>query len=139
MYVLQLVVRLWFMVFPLLSISLFLLLLLLSSPSSLPPPTPHSNAYGDGAGLCNTLWGDSFVYTEEELDDTNRTCLSLWWPANETNPNDMAIRNIFGDQVDTVTAPVCASTSNAGRNEAAASVLLALVCMGVSALANSIL
>lgn len=99
-----------------------------------PPPHIYSDAYGDAAGLCNTLWGDSFVYTEEEPDDTNRTCLSLWWPANETNPNNVAIRNIFGDQVDTVTAPIC--TNGAGRYGAAAEMLLVML-VWISAVAST--
>ena len=39
--------------------------------------------------------------------DPNRQCLSIWWPANETNPNDIPVRNIFGSAVDTVTPPAC--------------------------------
>ena len=33
--------------------------------------------------------------------------ISLWWPLNETNPNDIAIRNIFQDEVDTVIPTPC--------------------------------
>lgn len=68
---------------------------------------PFSDRYGDGRGLCNTLWGQSFVYTEESPDDPDRTCLSMSWPLNETNPNIVAIRNNFGSLVDTVTTPPC--------------------------------
>ncbi len=66
-----------------------------------------STIYENGTGLCNTLWGGSFVYTPQSPTDPERTCLSFYWPENETNPNDVPIRNIFGRQVDTVTPPPC--------------------------------
>ena len=33
--------------------------------------------------------------------------MTLYWPEDQPNPNIAAIRNLFGDQVDTVTPAPC--------------------------------
>ena len=78
--------------------------------------SPCSDVYGNGEGLCNTLWGQSFVYTNQSHTDPDRTCLSLWWPLNETNPNEVALRNTFQSQVDTVSAPPCDGAGGSGAS-----------------------
>ena len=87
--------------------------------SSSPPPLslslslslspPYSEVYGNARGLCETLWGDSFIYSNYSERDPNRQCMTLYWPEDQTNPNLAAIRNLFGSQVDTVTPAPCAA------------------------------
>ena len=56
-----------------------------------------SDVYGSGRGICERLWGDSFIYTDDSQDDPERQCMTLWWPEGEPNPNTLAITNIFED------------------------------------------
>ena len=62
----------------------------------------HSEVYTDGAGICNLLWGDSFFYsTYSSTDpDSERECLVPSFPADQANPNDAAIENLFADEID---------------------------------------
>ena len=82
-------------------------------PPSLLPSLPHapspslSDVYTNGRGICETLWGDSFIYSNYSQMDPNRQCMTFWWPLNQTNPNTVAISNLFGDQVNTVTPAPC--------------------------------
>ena len=97
-----------------------------------------SDVYGDGRGLCNTLWGQSFVYTDQSPSDPDRTCFSLYWPLNQTNPNLVAIRNIFGNQVvDTVAPPPCEEAAplcdESGTGAAERGVHLSYVAVAVTA------
>ena len=92
-----------------------MIIIVLHTLSPLPPfplpPNTHtscSELYADGQGLCETLWGDSFIYSNDTEGDPNRQCMTMYWPEGEPNPNVAAIRNIFGDTVDTVTPAPCA-------------------------------
>lgn len=71
--------------------------------------------YGNGRGLCETLWGQSFIYSNDSQTEPDRQCMSLYWPENETNPNLVAIENLFGNQVDTVTPAPCAACGLVSR------------------------
>lgn len=68
-----------------------------------------TEVYGNGRGLCETLWGQSFIYSNYSETESNRQCMTLYWPDDQPNPNLDAIRNLFGDQVDTVTPAPCAA------------------------------
>ena len=56
--------------------------------------------YGDGRGICNILWGDSFKYSNQTTStpDSERYCLVPTFPVGEENPNTAALRNIFPDE-----------------------------------------
>ena len=67
----------------------------------------HREVYTDARGLCETLWGQSFTYSNQSETDPDRQCLTMTWNLNQTNPNEVALRNIFGDLVDTVQPAGC--------------------------------
>ena len=60
----------------------------------------HSSAYGSGRGICETLWGDSFIYADQtsSTPDSERYCLVPSFPVGEDNPNIPALRNIFPNE-----------------------------------------
>ena len=72
----------------------------------------HSEVYTDGAGICNLLWGDSFFYsTYSSTDpDSERECLVPSFPADQANPNDAAIENLFADEIDNGGVPTVGVT-----------------------------
>ena len=45
--------------------------------------TLYATMYGNGKGLCEKMWGGSYIYTEANADHTN--CLLMYF--NGTNPN----------------------------------------------------
>ena len=61
----------------------------------------HSSAYGSGRGICETLWGDSFIYANQtsSTPDSERYCLVPSFPVGEDNPNIPALRNIFPNEI----------------------------------------
>lgn len=52
--------------------------------------------YNDSRALCNTLWGPSFEYSAELSTSPTRMCLVPWFNETESNPNEAAVRRIFG-------------------------------------------
>ena len=72
----------------------------------------HSDVYTDGRGICETLWGASFIYSNYSQDDSDRECMTFWWPQNQTNPNIVAINNLFGDLVNTTQPAPCGADLN---------------------------
>ena len=52
--------------------------------------------YTDGRGLCETLWGNSFLYSNDSATDPNRRCLVPSFPAGQTNPNDEVVMRLLG-------------------------------------------
>ncbi len=60
-----------------------------------------SSAYGSGRGICETLWGDSFIYADQtsSTPDSERYCLVPSFPVGEDNPNIPALRNIFPNEI----------------------------------------
>ena len=84
-----------------------------SSPPLLSLPTTHtlySDIYRDGRGICETLWGDSFFYSNYSQNDQDRQCMTFWWPDSQPNPNLVAIRNLFGDLVNTTQPAPCGAS-----------------------------
>jgi len=51
--------------------------------------------YVNSQGLCETLWGNSFLYSNDLSTDPNRRCLLPWFPPNQTNPNDEVIQRLL--------------------------------------------
>ena len=72
----------------------------------------HSEVYTDGAGICNMLWGNSFFYSDYSSTDpdSERQCLIPYFPANQANPNDAAIANLFADESTTESDSGCVPT-----------------------------
>lgn len=52
-----------------------------------PPCSTFAAIYSDGRALCNTLFGDAFVYTEGSMDEA----YTMWF-FDESNPNDAVSR-----------------------------------------------
>ncbi len=71
------------------------------------PCTSYRDRYGSGEGLCNTLWGPSFNYINVSSNDPDRQCMTVTWDVDQPNPNNVALRNIFGNAVDTVEPATC--------------------------------
>ncbi len=63
--------------------------------------TPYSSIYGSGRGICETLWGDSFIYADQtsSTPDSERYCLVPSFPVGGDNPNIPALRNIFPNEI----------------------------------------
>ena len=55
-----------------------------------------SELYTDGRGLCETLWGNSFLYSNDSVSDPNRLCLVPSFPVGQTNPNDEVVMRLLG-------------------------------------------
>ena len=53
--------------------------------------------YGSGRGICETLWGRSFIYSNQtsSYPDDERECLLPYFDENGTNPNTVVISNMF--------------------------------------------
>ena len=51
--------------------------------------------YHTAQGLCETLWGNSFLYSNNLSTDDNRYCLLPWFPPNQSNPNDEVIQRLL--------------------------------------------
>lgn len=68
-------------------------------PTNLSDPIVHGatgrEVYGSGEGICETLWGQSFLYSQDSQSDPNRQCMTLWWPEGSSNPNAVALDNLF--------------------------------------------
>jgi folate receptor len=58
---------------------------------------PYSVVYGSGRGICNTLWGSSFFYSQSNSTDSDETreCLVPYFNINSTNPNNVVINRFF--------------------------------------------
>ena len=58
-----------------------------------------SEVYRNGRGICNTLWGGSFFYSNYNSNDTDgvRQCLVPYFGINETNPNSVVIEKFFAN------------------------------------------
>ena len=57
-----------------------------------------SDVYGSGRGICETLWGSSFIYSNQtsSYPDDERECLVPYFDEKGTNPNTVVISNMFG-------------------------------------------
>ena len=51
--------------------------------------------YANGSGLCERLWGQSFIYSQFSQNDEDRECMTLWWPEGQPNPNEEVIQRLF--------------------------------------------
>ena len=52
--------------------------------------------YNDSRAMCNTLWGPSFVYSDDVSTSPTKRCLVPWFNENsEVNPNEAAVQRIF--------------------------------------------
>ena len=52
--------------------------------------------YNDSRALCNTLWGQSFVYSDDVSTSPTRRCLVPWFSEDsDVNPNEAVVRRIF--------------------------------------------
>ena len=51
--------------------------------------------YGNGRGLCERLWGQSFIYSQFSQSNEDRECMTLWWPEEQSNPNEEVIQRLF--------------------------------------------
>jgi len=51
--------------------------------------------YGSGRGICERLWGQSFIYSNFSQYDQDRECMTFWWPEGQPNPNEEVIQRFF--------------------------------------------
>lgn len=51
--------------------------------------------YRDGRGLCERLWGQSFIYSRFSQSNEDRECMTMWWPEEQSNPNEEVIQRLF--------------------------------------------
>ena len=51
--------------------------------------------YSNAQGLCETLWGNSFLYSDDLSTDDNHRCLLPWFPPDQTNPNDEVVQRLL--------------------------------------------
>ena len=87
----------------------------------------HSEVYESGQRLCETLWGESFLYSNYSETDGDRQCMTLTpWNLTEPNPNEVALANIFGSLVNKTEPPTCGASSM-GVWSALVSIVMALV------------
>lgn len=52
------------------------------------------NVYVNGSGICSKLWGQSFIYSQYSLNDSDRQCLVPHWPVGSPSPNTVALENM---------------------------------------------
>ena len=55
----------------------------------------HREVYGSGRGICERLWGQSFIYSNFSQYDQDRECMTFWWPEGQPNPNEEVIQRLF--------------------------------------------
>ena len=55
----------------------------------------HREVYGSGRGICERLWGQSFIYSNFSQYDQDRECMTFWWPEGQPNPNEKVIQRLF--------------------------------------------
>lgn len=91
----------------------------------------YRDVYDNGRGICERLWGDSFIYTDASQDDPERQCLTLWWPEGQPNPNALAITNIFEDAGATTGATTGATAGATAVKGTLCLLLAALAVVGL--------
>ena len=57
----------------------------------------NRDVYGSGRGLCERLWGQSFIYSNFSQHDQDRECMTMWWPEEQPNPNEEVVQRLFNN------------------------------------------